>query len=335
MLKPIPSRLDLLDLFPPALDPRVYRYFEGAQEHPFRPAASDLDAVNASWLADASLLAYAGPPFARQTFAGAGFQLLGEQPLTGLSTQCYVAHSKAVVIVVFRGTQVMVPGRDSLTVLGDQAEDFLADARIALVAADAPSQGRAHFGFRRALREIWEHLVERLAPLRKERPGRPIWLAGHSLGGALAMLAAARLPGSQAVYTFGAPLLADEEFAAAYKVPTFRFVHGEDVIATVPVAGTYLPPRLRRAGFLPALDFIGLYRSIGQRVQISRDGKVTPGGGPEDLPGDLRTKLQQLLRHPLDWAALQPFDDVVDHSPLFYAVHLWNAVERLPVSAVA
>src|SRR5436305_5118030 len=111
MLKPIPSRLDLLDLFPPALDPRVYRYFAGAQEHPFRPAASGLDAVNASWLADASLLAYAGPQFVRQTFAGAGFQLLGEQPLAGLSTQCYVAHSQEVVIVVFRVTQLMVPRR--------------------------------------------------------------------------------------------------------------------------------------------------------------------------------------------------------------------------------
>src|SRR5436305_1612826 len=30
MLKPIPSRLDLLDLFPPALDPRVDRFFEWA-----------------------------------------------------------------------------------------------------------------------------------------------------------------------------------------------------------------------------------------------------------------------------------------------------------------
>lgn len=335
MLKPIPSRLDLLDLFPPTVDPRVYRYFEGAQAHPFRPAASGLDAVNASWLADASLLAYAGSRFVRQTFAGAGFQLLGEQPLAGLSTQCYVAHSKDVMIVVFRGTQVMVPGRDSLTVLGDQTQDLLADARVALVAADAPSKGRVHFGFRRALREVWEPLVERLAPLRKERPGRPLWLAGHSLGGALAMLAAARLPEIQAVYTFGAPLLADEDFAAAYAVPTFRFVHGEDVITKVPVAGTYLPPRLRRSGFLPVLDFVGLYRRIGKRVQISRDGQITPGGGPEDLAGDLRAGLQQRLRNPLDWAALQPFDDVIDHAPLFYAVHLWNAVARLPVPAVA
>lgn len=116
-----------------------------------------------------------------------------------------------------------------------------------------------HRGFDAALDAAWESVA---AALRGADPGRPLLVVGHSLGGALAVLAAHRIRTELGlvpeVYTFGMPRVGSPEFAAAYNAAagdrTYRLVHGEDVVPTVPPSeltfchvGRFLPcPRHTR-----------------------------------------------------------------------------------------
>jgi len=71
-----------------------------------------------------------------------------------------------------------------------------------------------------------------------------LWITGHSLGGALAVLAAENLSAQgveiQGVYTYGQPRVGDSKFAKNFdlrmKNKTYRFVYDEDVVPRVPSA---------------------------------------------------------------------------------------------------
>jgi triacylglycerol lipase len=96
-----------------------------------------------------------------------------------------------------------------------------------------------HDGFRVAEAAARPEIDRAVALCRQS--GKPLFIAGHSLGAALAALAAlraskARLPPA-AVYTFGMPRVGGPQFVASYadlsKV-TYRLVHGIDLVARVP-----------------------------------------------------------------------------------------------------
>ena len=73
---------------------------------------------------------------------------------------------------------------------------------------------------------------------------KPLFITGHSLGAALAALAAqmAAAGGSppRAVYTFGMPRVGGSKFQASYDASlgdvTYRLVHGVDLVARVPMS---------------------------------------------------------------------------------------------------
>jgi pimeloyl-ACP methyl ester carboxylesterase len=325
MRKPIPSRLSL-DLFPPILEP-VHRYLVGARDIPFHPRATGVDLLNAWWLAEMSLLLYCEPDPIEAELRRAGLEPAGP-PLDGPSTQAFAALGEGFAVVAFRGTQTFLLGRDPLTVLDQIAEDYLTDLRIPLVSARRPARGRVHRGFRNALDEIWKPLSELVARLRRDDPGRAIWLTGHSLGGALALLAASRLPNVQGVYVFGAPHVGDADFRASLPVRPVRFVHGSDLVTRVPVFALNLPPRLEWGRPVPRLELLGTYRPAGDVVAFDRSGRPAKAADPDGALAVLDAELRRLRISLKDWARQQPLDDVIDHAPIFYAVHLWNLYEK-------
>ncbi|MCA9453043.1 MAG: hypothetical protein KC584_10520, partial [Nitrospira sp.] len=67
--------------------------------------------------------------------------------------------------------------------------------------------------------------------LKEEKRDRTFWFTGHSLGAALATLAADRYGDVQGLYTFGSPLVGDEGFARDFYVSGYRFVNNNDVVA--------------------------------------------------------------------------------------------------------
>jgi hypothetical protein len=80
---------------------------------------------------------------------------------------------------------------------------------------------------------------------RAHKSQKPLFIAGHSLGAALAALAAVRTAANgsppRAVYGFGMPRVGGDQFRTAYgdlgKV-TYRLVHGIDLVARVPPSAT-------------------------------------------------------------------------------------------------
>src|SRR5213079_949071 len=69
---------------------------------------------------------------------------------------------------------------------------------------------------------------------------KPLFLTGHSMGGALAVLTACRLAKMGrppvAIYTFGAPRVGDRNFCAGYSLPTYRIINGLDLVPEMPLA---------------------------------------------------------------------------------------------------
>lgn len=64
----------------------------------------------------------------------------------------------------------------------------------------------------------------------------PLFITGHSLGGALALLATKLIAPNVngACYTFGAPRVANYEYFRSIKTPVFRIVNSSDIVPRVP-----------------------------------------------------------------------------------------------------
>ncbi len=92
-----------------------------------------------------------------------------------------------------------------------------------------PDGGRVHRGFVRALDRIWAELE----PALDDAPGR-VAFCGHSLGAALATVAAARRR-PEALYTFGSPRVGTTDFGASLDdVAAHRIVNHHDLVTRVP-----------------------------------------------------------------------------------------------------
>ncbi len=322
MPKPIPpATVDYV--FPPNHN---YHYFADGDRHVFRHRAKRFEVVNAWWLAEAALLSYAERDFATKVFKAAGFQVDAAQPLSGPSTQCYVVHTDQFVIVSFRGTQVYKPGlnRDLDAVLRDEVRDIFLDANFQFVPWSRG--GHVHKGFQQGLDEIWkDKLKPYLMQLKRERPERSIWFTGHSLGGALATLAADRFERVDGLYTFGSPRVGDTVFANGFraKLQTYRFVNNNDIVARVPLIGPY--QQLSQGA--------GIYEHVGRLKYIDSEGRLIDNPSDwnrfiDDFRGSFGHLAAASGRMTAGGLAEMPVDHLNDHAPIYYAVHIWNQYER-------
>jgi triacylglycerol lipase len=161
----------------------------------------------------------------------------------------FAARAPRFLVLAFRGSESAADWRVNL------------DARMIRVPW-AP--GRVHRGFAGALDDVWPRVARRLRALRdppdEDSPPRPLWLTGHSLGGALASLAAARLEheGTPAagLATFGQPRVGDWDFVQGLRTPWLRVVHGVDAAAGLPVGTRPFP-------YVHGGDFVWLHASDG------------------------------------------------------------------------
>ena len=133
-------------------------------------------------------------------------------------------------VIAFRGTASL--------------RDWLTDAEFPLRPLPG-SPGRVHAGFLTAIDSILPDLLAFLAPPKAQSPepkASPVFLTGHSLGGALAVLAAWYLQAQglpvHSVYTFGQPRVGDRAFASLYSAllgtKTYRTVNQNDLVPRVP-----------------------------------------------------------------------------------------------------
>lgn len=288
-----------------------FPYFAHADRYSFQPAAADYSAVNAWWLADASFLVYGDAAFIEDALRQSplpsqGFRVgwLG----TADDNRGMVLSSDTALIIVFRGTRLQVHSVfDAAEIVLIHQGDLWTDSHFLPKAAHMG--GRVHAGFLRAFLEICGELD---AVVAARRPGQAVWLTGHSLGGALATLAAAHLGEAtvEGLYTYGSPRVGDATFAE--NVPArshFRLVHRDDWVPTVPpeILGNVHAGTLRKVP--------------GSPPRQARDDTAS-GGKPSAAAlvawvKELTRKFGELPMH---------LPGLIDHAPVYYATLLWNAL---------
>ena len=296
-----PSREVQRDLLiHPESNPTRYIPFEDAEAHPFVPGATSWSRVNAWWLADAAWIAYSHDKrFVCQTFSDrAG--LSSCETIADRGTDAYLAHNGRFAIVTFRGTQP------------DDWNDLFNISCFVPIRWDV---GFVHKGFAAALDAVWRPLEDALNTLPVDCR---VWFTGHSLGGALASLAAVRTGGRAAgVYTFGSPRVGDAVFAAhlghRFEEASIRYVNDHDVV-------THVPPE--------PFAFPGRYTHVDRLRWINKDGQVgttrpTLEHFMLDVFGDpsLFLDIVELSRQRIPVSLP---DTLTDHTPLYYALHTWN-----------
>jgi triacylglycerol lipase len=310
--KPLP-RITLKNLRPPYDEANGdYVYFADAAGNPFRHEARGFELVNAWWLCEAATLAYSEPDTVRKIFTERTPLGSVRDFSTGGGTECFVAAGDDFAVVAFRGTESSPrrggPRPDFREVFLDVLTD--ADIRASVFGEGA----KVHRGFKQAVDEVWEGggLREHVASL----PSRTVWFTGHSLGAALATLAAARSGRLDGLYTFGSPRVGDAGFAAAFSrllsakgTDYYRFVNNNDVVTTVPL--TALPPTVA-------------FKHVGELKHIDASGRVH--SNPAFFE-QLKDRVRGLL--PVDAAGRLNInfvpDGIEDHVPTLYATHIWNA----------
>ena len=309
MQKPLP-RQTTRALNPPANVKEPYRFFESVLQHPLEPLDTALNLRNAWWMADAALLAYSDHDAAVKAFAEAGLQA-ELVSFTGKSTQAYVAALPDAIVLAFRGTQ--------LDHFFESVFDFLID--LTVLPAKDPQGHLVHGGFNAALEEVWTGLDRHLGNEQARMP-RPLWVTGHSLGAALATLAAGRLAGRPAfqlkgVYTFGSPRVASRTFGESLRVPVYRFRHDSDIVPHLPPPGLY-----EHLGRLQFIDGAGhLHRDVPPEGEEGLD--LQGGFSLADGALALRARAQRLIDFELPLPGF-----IADHAPLNYSIVLWNCYDR-------
>lgn len=178
-------------------------------------------------------------------------------------------------VIAFRGT-LPPTDPDFQTFL-----DWLNDLDALLVTDPHGLPGKVHQGFRDARDAIWAPIVQALAA----KPAKPVLIVGHSKGGAVANLAAARLhkerPASQvAVCTFAAARSGDPQFAGAYNAAighSDRYEFQDDIVPHLPPSDAFYALIKR----IPAVDrlighFNSGFESVGRLYFIDWSNKIVP-----------------------------------------------------------
>jgi hypothetical protein len=136
----------------------------------------------------------------------------------------------------------------------------------------------------------------------------PLYITGHSLGAALATLTAT-LHRPDGLFTFGSPLVGDEDFGRTLDgLLHNRYVDCCDLVTRVP------PPEL--------FD----YRHTGERRFFDRHGTLRPNVSDDDIQRERRAaRTQYFFEHALVFGKV-PTRDLADHAPINYV----SAVMGIP-----
>lgn len=217
-------------------------YFDREPKPVLDPAAGGYDPAAAWWLAELSRLVYRHDveetstpprPTRREILERAGLRQIRFIASKRTCTLAWIVafENAAARALVFRGTE-------------QNASNLRCHLRTGMIGM-AGKEGRVQSGYLDALDSVWPEVEAEICSAKG-----PVWYAGHSLGGALATLAAARRA-PRALYTFGSQRVGDASFAESMRaVPAHRLVHGRDPFITVPFESL----GYRHVGALHALE---------------------------------------------------------------------------------
>jgi len=144
-----------------------------------------------------------------------------EKPFDKNGTQAILLSSNKFYILAFRGTEP--------TSIKDIKSDFKAST------IRCKKGGKIHKGFEEAYDQVAIDIQNYLDSDAIQE--KPLFITGHSLGGALATVATKKLSfkhGMAGCYTFGSPRVGDEEWMDNIKTPIYRLVNSADPVTMMP-----------------------------------------------------------------------------------------------------
>jgi len=202
--------------------------------------------------------------------------------------EAYAARRSAdgTSLLSFRGTQP------------DNFQDLIADLRANLVAWPE-SAGRVHDGFAVAVRALRPQILEWIDSAKPDL--NKLILTGHSLGAAMATLAASIWPPAWLV-TIGSPRVGDAAFIATVVAKySVRFVDCCDAV-------TEVPPE------------IGGYVHIKDYKYLTRDAGIVENPDPAFVQSDRsRARADYYRQYSGQVAQNVSVRDLADHAPINYA----------------
>jgi len=155
-----------------------------------------------------------------------------------LDTQAILIGMQDKIVLSFRGTEAM------------SFKDMKTDFTATLVPCE--TGGGIHEGFDKAYNGIIGKIEARLA--KDDVKDKVLYLSGHSLGGALAVIAAKKLKhgaGLAACYTFGMPRVGDAKWITGIKTPIYRVVNAVDGVTMLPFGDLMVTVVKSLLGFIP------------------------------------------------------------------------------------
>ncbi len=174
-------------------------------------------------------------------------------------TQAILITTEKFITLAFRGTE------------SKSIKDIKADAKATTTKCD--SGGNIHSGFQQAFEEVALDIQNTLNE--QALASKPLFITGHSLGGALATIAAKKLHhvgGIASCYTFGSPRVGDENWIANIKTPLYRLVNAADCVTMMPPSSDTISLLSWLVGFIP---------QVGQKIRsflLAKFGGYLHGG---------------------------------------------------------
>lgn len=174
-------------------------------------------------------------------------------------TQAILISTDKFITLAFRGTEAT------------SIKDIKSDAKATVIKCN--SGGNIHSGFNCAFDEVAIEIQRTLD--QDELSSKPLFITGHSLGGALAIIAAKKIKhagGIASCYTYGSPRVGDEKWISNIKAPIYRIVNAADCV-------TMMPPG---SDAISAIGWVlGLIPHIGKNIRsflLSKFGGYLHGG---------------------------------------------------------
>ena len=216
------------------------------------------------------------------------------------------------------GTQVFAAWNDHmvwLSVTGTELEEGVDDILVDLQSWPVKFQNGdalVHSGFQRAINYVLEDVIRFVNDLRDTR--REMYITGHSLGGALALIFATYFE-NNGTYVFGCPRVFSKNGATLMKGPVFRICELHDIVTRIP-----LPP---------------VFRHFGEVQFITDDGEFIKDPGTWARTkhrlgdGELTIAWNLVKIFLLKGAVSALLTYLHGHSPYNYSVYCWNNLVRI------
>jgi predicted alpha/beta hydrolase family esterase len=215
------------------------------------------------------------------------------------NTQVYVGQNDANIVLAFRGSESLATLDGFRDWLLTNARNFLIlpEGQLGTDFAAAGVGARFHSGFMTALADVWAEMFARV-DREFSRSERPVWVTGHSLGGAIALLCGWRLQQQfinvHQMCTFGAPMIGNDAAAAAFarEFPDkiFRYVDAGDIVPRLPTVSLFTNAYMhcQREIVVGQISAAALQEKIDALAQAAPGGEIN-----EQVESSLWNELRQ------------------------------------------